>query len=169
MVFGVTSCFWGPHSFLPLVTEPEPGRDAGGEDTSAWCCRRMSSAKSCWHMLTHADHHLFQQDMIRTKHTLHAVAPSRLPFLHFPLHQQHLIAALLTTRISVCTPCVCVVIPSTLIQHKLLIQNCILSRHAHTLKNRSHGHAQVIFALTALYHWKQPFQFAGGVQESLVS
>ena len=61
------------------------------------------------------------------------------------------------------------IIPSTLIQHKILIQNCILSRHAHTPKNRSHGHAQVIFALTALYHWKQPFQFAEGVQESLVS
>ena len=23
-------------------------------------------------------------------------------------------------------------------------------------KNRSHGHAQVIFALNALYYWKQP-------------
>ena len=120
-------------------------------------------------MLTYIDHHLFQQDMVRTKHTLHAVEPSHLPFLHFPFHQQHLIAALLTTRFSVCTSCVYVVMPSTLIQHKILIQNCILSRHAHTLKNRSHGHAQVIFALTALYHWKQPFQFAEGVQESLVS
>ena len=59
--------------------------------------------------------------------------------------------------------------PSTLIQHNIVSQVCILSRHAHTPKNRRRGHDRVIFALTALYHWKQPFQFAEGVHESLVS
>ena len=115
------------------MTESKPGRDAvGEEDSGTWCCRRMSSTKACWHKppLVPAGYGT-QEEYVTCSWTFTSSLSS--------LFISSLAFACCTSdsTIFVCTPCVFVVMPSTLIQHKILNQNCIHSRHAHTPKNRS--------------------------------
>ena len=89
-----------PHSFLPLVTESEPGRDAAGEDVGAWCCRRTGSAKTCWHRPP-----LVPARQGTQGHMLHAAE-------HYIFISFISISAMFDGTISVCTPHVGIVIPS---------------------------------------------------------
>ena len=84
LVFGLTSRFQGPHIASyhwwlnlswgeMLLVKKTQVHGAARE----WVAQKLADI----------DHHLFQQDMVFRKHTLHAVEPSHLPFLHFPFHQ----------------------------------------------------------------------------------